>query len=421
MHVYMYPSEIARKMKSTLKAAHLEQIARVEDLYRLAQGNVLLPGAQSMRGLTAQEGIRKLISQKQLTPLWDKPVRMWQGTALQMYGAKGGDVMRALGVSYQMAIQKGGGGAGTALLGQLQGLSPGGDVQQMIPGIRAGLQEVATTARGAGVLGFGEATNDLAERVARVAMASAGLKNATYFRDLFSKKGGLRPEEFLNKLMTVRGQRTGTGRWVDRQVIRMLGLGQRASSIDVLADQVGLTPEAANAAMKAEGAASGNIWARMPRWAKIGAGAFGALLGLRIIKSHLFGDEPDVPPGMRIPPEVAARMAMGPVDHGAPLPPNPMVGPGLHQSMMPRPVVPFSPPPARINSPLSRGQEIRIDATETTGMDMHMMGMSMSAALEGAGASPSLTGVYSTNLVPSTRIAELNAREDRMNSRFFNA
>lgn len=420
MHLYLFPSEVGRKMRSSLRAAQLEQIAHVKDLYRLAKGNVLLPGAASLAGLSTEAAVAKAISQKVLTPLWDKPVRMWQGTALQKFQHRSGDVVDALGVAYQMAIQKGGGGEGIGLLQTLHGLGPSGNLDKAVPRIQEGLTRVAAAARNAGQVGFGAATPQLARRLGEVAMAATQQQSSAVFSDLYSTQGGMAASKFLNMLAGVQGQNPGTGRLPDLHRVKMFGMGSLDVSIDDLADKAGLTLGKVNAALKEEGllGAVKGFWGKN-KWAKIGLGAFGALLGLRILKSHTIGDEPSSDPAMRVSPELAASAAMHSQQGSSPLPPRPLLGPGLHSTSMPRPYVPFSPPPARINSPLSRGQEIRINASETTGLDLHQMGLNLSSGLELAGARPSLTGVYSTTM-PSSRLADLNEREDRLNSRFFN-
>ncbi len=161
-----------------------------------------------------------------------------------------------------------------------------------------------------------------------------------------------------------------------------------------------------------------SFWGRTPTWGKVAIGAIGGLLGLRIGKSLLFGDEP-MGPAMRIPPEVAARAQLGDMYSGAPLPPTPIMGPGIHTDTMPRPTVPFSPPPARVTSPLSSGPSVMIDAESNFGASVQVIGRQFQRSLNAA-EGPIATGVISSDAHGhSQRLTRLNDASDREMSRFY--
>jgi hypothetical protein len=427
MQLYIFPGYKTVAQKKVLRAAFHEQRGLVQSLFSIAKGGVLLSpqltpeaAAKAISGpMVGVEGIEKLISTKVLTGPWHNPMRAWQSTALAMYKGEAALPMRILGVAGQLAIQKGRGEAGMPVLSLMNKIGPGALTTE-VPGLMSEIDLLASEARQSGILGFGDLTTaqrrGAAERLAAVAQRATATGGGISIRQAFTKQGGVNAKGLLGIMSNVAG---GTGGWVDEHLLGMAGLGELRGSTAKMAQEAGIV--SFNEAMKREGAEGlglGGVWKKMPKGLRYAAVGAGALLGLRIAKSWVFGDEPSSP-GMRIPPEVAARMAMGPTDYGAPLPPAPILGPGLHSSSMPRPIVPFSPPAARINSPLSRGQSVQIDAMDTQGADLQALGRAFSSTMEVHGAEPSNTGVFASNNMPSTRLTELNEREDRMNSRFY--
>jgi hypothetical protein len=220
--------------------------------------------------------------------------------------------------------------------------------------------------------------------------------------EMLSKVGGLKAQgdpvsQYMTQLMGLGVTQKPTGAFVQDALTRI------------------------NTAAKDEGAAgkaAGGLWARSQQfWSKIptpgkwALGGIGALLGLRILKSQLFGDEPAPAPGMRIPPEVAMRYAMGPDVSGSPLPPEPLgVQPGLHAGMG-RPMVPFSPPPARVFSPKARSPRVTISGTETAGVSLRDLGDAFAQSVGTPRGAP-LTGIYTSEYGGGTGKIDMQIEAD---------
>jgi hypothetical protein len=180
--------------------------------------------------------------------------------------------------------------------------------------------------------------------------------------------------------------------------LKITGMGGPMSS------EAGNMLEALNTSLKDDVAKAGTSvldragawWSKMSTGGKAAVAGVGALLGLRIISSYMFGNEPSVGPGMRITPELMARHAMQGSSEGAPLPPDPMVMPGMHQSMQ-RPYVPFSPPTARVHNSLATSPSLSMDITEQgSGDSAHSIGMNL-GMVAGSYAGAPLTGVFAVD------------------------
>ena len=178
----------------------------------------------------------------------------------------------------------------------------------------------------------------------------------------------------------------------------------------------------------AAGEAAGGLWARterlwnrLPRWGKYAAGGIGALLGLRIIASHLGSNEPqDYPHDSQMPPEMRARMGMqGMGGSGPPLPPQPNVEPGIHEHAYRRPYVPFSPPTARVTSSLARSPRTHIVATDTQERRLDGLGAYLSSQMSGTMDRSAVSMVANQIGGHSERLDLLRDREQRSENRLY--
>jgi hypothetical protein len=388
-------------------------------------------------GALSQGVLGGLFGQKLKTPLFDPKMRLWQQQAEVLFGVEAGNVV---GVAGQVAaIKKGRGEIDTFFaeverVGQMFKKSQqAGQMRQhaeydkAVKAIRDQLQGLWKEGRVSDILlGFSSKEyTDAAQKLIEVSASAANLSGdeQAILINLHKEKlnrmatGEAMTHAELGKNL---GALTAEGKPVRGGVIQnffadIMGFGPAGAhptgdrwlkygkpAYDATEEAL----SAANAAMQSQGAAgkaaggtlekAAKFWDDMPGGARtaitgIGA-AIGTLLTLRILKSHLFGDEPSMPPGMRIPPEMAMRAAMGPEYTGAPLPPQPMIGSGLHTGMG-RPIVPFSPPTARVMAPTARQPRIHVTADDPQDLNLSEIGRSLSQATAMV-SGPSVTGVF---------------------------
>jgi hypothetical protein len=159
----------------------------------------------------------------------------------------------------------------------------------------------------------------------------------------------------------------------------------------------------------------------MPKWGKYAAGGIGALLGLRVIASHLGSNEPyDGPHDSRMPPGARAQMGMqGMGGSGPPLPSQPYGGPGVHEASYSRPYVPFSPPTARITSPLDRTPKTHIVATDTQERRLDGLGAYLGSQMNANMDNSAVSIVTNQIGGHSERLELLKDREQRRENRLY--
>lgn len=466
MRLYVLPEPMRRtkKHRRQLDAAWQEGRNRIRRLHKAAKNanleehitlaNVAKRAGKlgEFAGMTEKE-VYKAFGPKRLTPFYHDITRLYQTGVYELFGqaaqesAITADAMRTLGVSYQaMGIQKGLGTERRDIFRTLYGIGPDSkaSLQSSIARIEQDIMSL-DDALYSGVAGYrtniqGKATartTQVATQLAQVAQHMAGLNNTqkTPLRRLFSKASGQTESGLLEMAhlggMTAAGEAGAPMGPVNKFIARMLPFGEQRYNTYNLFSAAGAEDVAQAAINKnmleqgADAAMQGGLWNRAekfwtntPKWGQVAIGAVGALLGLRIAKSLLFGDEP-MGPAMRMSPEIAARMQMGDTFSGAPLPPTPMMGPGIHDTAMARPQVPFSPPPARVTPALAKGPSMAIEAEHGFGDDVRSIGANFQSALSTT-VGPMSVGITSSDSYGhSQRLTRLNAERDRQQSRFY--
>jgi hypothetical protein len=168
---------------------------------------------------------------------------------------------------------------------------------------------------------------------------------------------------------------------------------------------------------------AGGLWGRHQARAKETAGAEvpgAGALSEQVDMSHAFADEASAG-DMNISTETAAQIVGRQNDAGgAPLPPEPLVAPGIHADGMQRPYVPFSPPPARVTSPLASSPKMTIQGSDTGDLDTLAAGEHLAHALQ-TPMGGAQVGVQTLGDVGrSTRLDLLTDREQRSENRLYN-
>lgn len=166
----------------------------------------------------------------------------------------------------------------------------------------------------------------------------------------------------------------------------------------------------------AAGQRAGGIWGRASA-RTADAAAIGASLDTQVDAAQILGAEgtPAVPEGPSGTP--GAGLARQSMDMGsAPMAPTPMVEPGIHEEAQQTPYVPFSPPPARVTSPLSSSPKIRVTGADTADVDTLSAGNHLAHALR-TSLGAARVSVTTNEIGRSTRLDLLVDREMRAESR----
>jgi hypothetical protein len=235
--------------------------------------------------------------------------------------------------------------------------------------------------------------------------------------------GGGQRVSALEMMQAIEDPRTG---YRQTQWRSLTGLGERTTpGVGAANRSAQVSGEAGRAAGGVLGKAT-RFWNQMPGGlqtaAKWTAGGLGALLGLRVLKSTLFGDEPvGRQPAMRpLSPESQARMALQQTGglQGSALPPDPLVGDGIHGQAHAPAYVPMSPPRARVMDPLRLNPKMRVQATDTTNMDPGQLAGQMAASMRTSSGVPSVD-IFAPDDRLQSRLALNTDLQMRRESRFY--
>jgi hypothetical protein len=439
MQVALHPSSVTKRQQRLAWREASKRTARYWNAIPHAERAALAsrPFESGLAGLLqrgpfggwTEDQLVGAVRQKATSGLYYEPTMQLREAVLQRYGTKSYYGQQAIGTAYQLAAIKKG------LTGQ-EGPSELFEMLKTIPrDLKAGRKLYIDRAEGiiarmAGsgiesdvILGLRREKGDY-RRAARQLVRAAG-----DIRDPLTSPGSslgrlATGEERLTTpaMITTAGRaRTSVRNTFSEQ---LMGWGPAVHA----PAEVTRSLAAANQAAQSQGAvgrAAGGLfaraerfWGNMPRSAQYLVGGVGALLGLRVVASHLFGNEPSVPSGMNISPELAARIAMQQQAGmgGAPLPPDPLVMSGIHENSMQRPYVPMSPVPARVTHPLRLSPKIHLSGSDTRNADGLGVGMHLAHAFR-TDAGPPRVGIMTTEASSVNRLDLLNDRRMRQENR----
>lgn len=440
MQVVLFPSTVSKRLrrKTWRESVHRTQRFWENVPHALRAELEGKPFEQGMAGMLrrgpfggwTEEQLIKALRQKTLSGLYYEPTMALRESALQLYGPKSYYAQQAIGVAYQFSgIKKG-------LTGKEEA-SDLFDLLRTVPEQRHGkglklyidkAEEIIGKMAGQGIesdviLGLNREKGDYRKAARQLVRAATANRNpmtdpGRTLGRLASGAAPLNTGQFLETIEragpSVRnrylGELTGLGPVVQAPA----EVARSIADINRVAQEQGAVGRAAGGIF----ARARQFWSEMPLPAKYAAGGLGALLGMRVVASHLFGDEPSPPSGMSISPELAARIAMQQQQGmgGAPLPPDPLVAAGIHENSRQQPYVPMSPVPARVTHPLQISPKIHISGSDTRNVDGAGLGMHLANALR-TGLGPTHVGIMATEASPMNRIDLLNDRRMRKESR----
>lgn len=437
MQIALFPSTVSRREQ---RRAWRESMARSHRFWRNVPHDVRAqlrgqPFEKALAGMLqrgplagwTKEQLVKALRQKALPGLYYEPTMAMRDILFREFGSASYAGQQAIGVAYQLAgIKKSLAGEElSALHSYLAGVPgrAGAPLGTHIAETERLITRMAGTGRGSDViLGLSRTEQRTA---AEQLVTAANIFNRMPDAERRATLGRLGSGAAL-PLSGMLRQLANAGPGFRNQFTRgLLGMGELVRHPSEAARGIA----GANAATRQKGAlgrAAGGIWARTrqfwneaPKPLRYAAAGIGALLGLRVVMSHLFGDEPAPAQGMNISPELAARMAMQQQEMGsAPLPAEPMLGQGIHGSAISRPHVPFSPPPARITSSRQSAPKVRITGDDTGGADTLGLGHHLAHSLRTVVDNPQVR-VLSSDASHMTRLDLMVDRQMRAENRLY--
>ena len=410
--LYAFPSYLKQKL---LRRAAWEQRKRANVFSTLlteamtkqgaaaASGSARNRAAAGLLGLTEEETAR-LFGQKVLTPQYHAATRLLQESIEKRFGGTSADAVRAAGVAYQIAgIKKGQGSVYDELFRISERVGVGGDLTKTTERLAVVLKNLGEKGRASNILlGFSEkryrgVASQIAQGMQDVASLPSDIKQQALNRLVTGEPLG--EAAALQVVGAAEATHGGLGAYIGRvqdYYARIMAPGKRIHRTGDLYSATARALESVNAATKQAGSLAekaGGLWANLSMPWKIGLGIAGGLVGLRMIKSTLFGDEPEM------------QQSAGP-----PLPPEPIGMPGgLHDQLSRLPLPAFFPPTARVVSPLQRSPRVTMNATAPQGMDFGGLADSLAVAAMSSAGSP-LAGVFSSDVSNTSRI-DMNIAE----------
>lgn len=377
-----------------------------------------------------KEDLRKAIKQKALPGLYWEPTQAMRELALKQAGpGQSWEASLAIGKSYQEVGIKKGMTASAELYDALAGVT-GGNFRREVRQVEKILGSVATPDSDI-IMGLDKKGR---RRAAMQLVSAAAEQNAL---DFSQKTQGTRlisgeAPLGLGKALEVAAEAQGAERTRSSFMSRLMGMGSQVQATGRRLQN--LSQAAANQATK-EAAAAGHamgglfgkverFWNKMPgpaKWAAAGLLGIGAV---RLARTSLFGDdEGQVGPAMNVSPDLMARIGANQFEGmgSAPMPPEPMVEPGIHGHTIAPAEVPFSPPPARVTSPLGGNPQLRVQATDVYGTSTRGLAGHMMASLGSPSGIPSAHVIAPEYTGKSDRIERMVAQQHRAENRLYHA